>query len=59
MFYGVTDIATNVLGTIIIVLLPAPNSLYVMTVASRRGVRAGYQGVCGVFGAKLADSTLN
>ncbi len=49
MFYGVTDLATYVLGTIFIVLLPGPNSLYVLAVASRRGVRAGYQGACGVF----------
>jgi leucine efflux protein len=49
MFYGITDLATFVLGTILIVLLPGPNSLYVMTVASRRGVGAGYRGACGIF----------
>lgn len=49
MFYGVTDLATYVLGTIFIVLLPGPNSLYVLAVASRRGIGAGYQGACGVF----------
>lgn len=55
MFYGVTDLTTYVLGTIFIVLLPGPNSLYVIAVASRRGVRAGYQGACGVF---VGDATL-
>lgn len=55
MFYGITDLATFVLGTIFIVLLPGPNSLYVMTVASRLGVAAGYRGACGVF---LGDSVL-
>src|SRR5512139_991592 len=49
MFYGITDLATFVLGTIFIVLLPGPNSLYVMTLASRWGVAAGYRGACGIF----------
>lgn len=49
MFYGITDIVTFILGTIFIVLLPGPNSLYVMTVASRWGVGAGYRGACGIF----------
>lgn len=49
MFYGITDLTAFVLGTIFIVLLPGPNSLYVMTIASRRGVLAGYLGACGIF----------
>jgi len=49
MFYGITDIATFVAGTVFIVLLPGPNSLYVMSVASRWGVAAGYRGACGIF----------
>lgn len=49
MIYGITDLATFVVGTIFIVLLPGPNSLYVMTVAARRGVAAGYRGACGIF----------
>lgn len=49
MVYGITDIGTFVLGTIFIVLLPGPNSLYVMTVASRQGVAAGYRGAAGIF----------
>ena len=49
MFYGITDLATFVLGTIFIVLLPGPNSLYVMTVASRWGIGAGYRGAFGIF----------
>lgn len=48
-FYGVTDIWTYVVGAIGIILLPGPNSLYVLSVATARGVRAGYQGACGVF----------
>lgn len=53
--YGITDIATFVLGTIFIVLLPGPNSLYVMSVASRQGIAAGYRGACGIF---LGDTVL-
>ena len=55
MFYGVTDLTTFILGTIFIVLLPGPNSLYVMSVASRWGVAAGYRGACGIF---LGDTIL-
>lgn len=55
MFYGITDVATFVLGTIFIVLLPGPNSLYVMAVASRWGVPAGYRGAGGIF---LGDTIL-
>lgn len=49
MFFGITDLATFIAGTIVIVLLPGPNSLYVMSVASRFGVAAGYRGACGIF----------
>jgi leucine efflux protein len=55
MTYGITDLTTYLLGTIFIVLLPGPNSLYVLSVASRRGVKAGYQGACGIF---LGDTIL-
>ncbi|MFO6420971.1 leucine efflux protein LeuE [Hylemonella sp. W303a] len=54
-FYGVTDLWTYVLGAIGIVLLPGPNSLFVLSVATARGVRVGYQAACGVF---LGDSIL-
>lgn len=49
MIYGITDITTFVLGTIFIVLLPGPNSLYVITLASKRSVAAGYWGAFGIF----------
>ena len=48
MWLGITDISTFVIGTIIIVLLPGPNSLYVMTIASRHGVAQGYRGAAGI-----------
>lgn len=48
-FYGVTDLWTYALGALGIILLPGPNSLFVLSVAAARGVRAGYQGAMGVF----------
>ncbi|WP_213450978.1 leucine efflux protein LeuE [Rhizomonospora bruguierae] len=52
---GVTDLGAYVLGTIAIVLLPGPNSLFVLSTAARRGVRAGYRAAAGVF---LGDAVL-
>ncbi len=48
-FYGVTDIWTYVIGAFGIILLPGPNSLFILSVATVRGVKAGYQGALGVF----------
>jgi leucine efflux protein len=47
--FGIVDFWTFFLGTLFIVLLPGPNSLYVLSVAAQRGVRQGYLGACGVF----------
>ncbi|TCB96255.1 leucine efflux protein LeuE [Micromonospora zingiberis] len=46
---GITDIWTYVLGTVAIVLLPGPNSLFVLSTAARRGVGTGYRAAGGVF----------
>ena len=45
---GVTDLSVFIAGTIAIVLLPGPNSLYVLTVSARSGLRMGYAGALGV-----------
>lgn len=58
MFYGVTDLTTFILGTIFIVLVPGPNSMYVTTIASRFGVAAGTQGAAGIFLGDLILMTL-
>ncbi len=55
---GITDLTTYVLGTIAIVLLPGPNSLFVLSVAARRGVRPGYAAACGVFAGDTVLMTL-
>lgn len=46
---GITDPWTYLIGTIFIILLPGPNSLYVLSAAGQRGVRAGFAGALGVF----------
>ncbi|OTG81954.1 leucine efflux protein LeuE [Acinetobacter sp. ANC 5054] len=47
--FGITDLTTFIIGTILIVILPGPNSLYVMSVASRYGIKVGYIGAFGVY----------
>ncbi|GAA1014495.1 leucine efflux protein [Acrocarpospora pleiomorpha] len=49
MFFGITDIWTYVIGAFLIILLPGPNSLYVLSTAAQRGVRVGYRAAAGVF----------
>lgn len=51
--FGITDIVTYLLGTIFIVILPGPNSIYVMSIASRFGIKTGYWGALGVFTGDL------
>ena len=46
--FGITDLATYTIGTIFIILLPGPNSLYVLAMATRCGVRAGYAATAGI-----------
>jgi leucine efflux protein len=47
--FGITDPGTYLAAAVFIILLPGPNSLYVLSVAAQRGVRAGYTAACGVF----------
>ena len=56
---GVIDLETYLMGTILIVLLPGPNSLYVLSVAARRGVRAGYAAAAGVWTGDTVLMTLS
>lgn len=53
--YGILSLWTYVAGTVFIIVLPGPNSLFVLATGARRGVRAGYQAALGVF---LGDSIL-
>ncbi|TQF06642.1 leucine efflux protein LeuE [Kitasatospora acidiphila] len=56
--FGVHHLATYVLGALVIVLLPGPNSLYVLSVAARKGVRTGFRAAAGVFTGDLTLITL-
>jgi len=53
--YGVLDVWTYLAGVVFIILLPGPNSLFVLAIGAGRGVRAGYQAALGVF---VGDSIL-
>ncbi|MEV7808530.1 leucine efflux protein LeuE [Microbispora sp. NPDC088329] len=55
MFFGITNIWTYVVGSFLIILLPGPNSLYVLSTAAQQGVRQGYRAAAGVF---AGDSVL-
>lgn len=53
--FGVVNFTTYFVGTILVVLLPGPNSLYVMTLSAQRGVKSGWRAAFGVF---LGDAIL-
>ncbi|WP_433218231.1 leucine efflux protein LeuE [Microtetraspora malaysiensis] len=55
MFFGITDIWTYAIGAFLIILLPGPNSVYVLSTAAQRGVRQGYRAASGVF---IGDTVL-
>jgi leucine efflux protein len=57
--FGVTDLPTYLAGLVLIVLLPGPNSLYVLSVAARRGIRAGYTAAAGVWCGDTVLMTLS
>ncbi|WP_338699797.1 leucine efflux protein LeuE [Streptomyces sp. Q6] len=56
---GVIDLPTYLAGLVLIVLLPGPNSLYVISVAARRGVRTGYKAAAGVWCGDTVLMTLS
>lgn len=47
--FGIIDLSTYLLGVIFIVLIPGPNSLYILGLAIQYGTRFAYLGACGVF----------
>ncbi|MFG2770638.1 leucine efflux protein LeuE [Streptomyces sp. NPDC048350] len=55
---GVTDLPTYLVGLVLIILLPGPNSLYVLSVAARKGTRTGYKAAAGVFTGDAVLMTL-
>ncbi|MFD4503269.1 leucine efflux protein LeuE [Streptomyces sp. NPDC058457] len=57
--FGVIDLPTYLAGLVLIVLLPGPNSLYVLSVAARQGVRTGYTAAAGVWCGDTVLMTLS
>ncbi|MET9622438.1 leucine efflux protein LeuE [Streptomyces sp. NPDC006464] len=55
---GVIDLPTYLAGLVLIILLPGPNSLYVLSVAARKGTRTGYRAAAGVFTGDAVLMTL-
>ncbi len=53
--FGITDLAAYIIGTIAVILLPGPNSMYCLTVAGQHGAKAAYRAVAGIL---LGDSLL-
>ena len=52
---GIVDFSGYLLGTFLIILLPGPNSIYVLTIATQKGWRSGVWGAFGIF---IGDSIL-
>ncbi len=52
---GIADFSSYLLGTLLIILLPGPNSLYVLTISTQKGWRHGAWGALGIF---IGDSIL-
>lgn len=46
---GIIDFTSYLLGTLFIILLPGPNSLYVLTIATQRGWKSGAWATLGIF----------
>ncbi|MBT3151669.1 leucine efflux protein LeuE [Streptomyces sp. CHD11] len=57
--FGVIDLPAYLAGLALIILLPGPNSLYVLSVAARRGVRDGYRAAAGVWCGDAVLMTLS
>ena len=47
--FGVLNYITYLVGCILIVLLPGPNSLYVLSLSAQQGIRIGWAAAAGIF----------
>ncbi|MDO5103318.1 MAG: leucine efflux protein LeuE [Lautropia sp.] len=45
---GITDLPTYLIGTVAVILLPGPNSMFCLAMAARQGVAAGYRAAAGI-----------
>lgn len=47
--FGIINYLTYFLGTIMIILLPGPNSLYVLSLSAQQGMKNGWAAAAGIF----------
>lgn len=50
---GIINLPTFILGSLFIILLPGPNSFYVLSTSAKHGVKHGYQAALGVLTGDL------
>ena len=53
--FGIINPLSYLIGTIILIIMPGPNSMFCLSVAAQHGARKAYRAVCGVL---LGDSVL-
>ena len=53
--FGIIDLPTYIIGTIAVILLPGPNSMYCLAVAGQHGAKTAYRAIGGIL---LGDSIL-
>ena len=53
--FGITDLPTYLIGTLAIILVPGPNSMYCLSVAAQHGPKTAYRAVAAIL---LGDSIL-
>ncbi|EGZ49594.1 leucine efflux protein LeuE [Neisseria wadsworthii] len=52
---GTINLTTYIIGTIAVILLPGPNSMFCLSMAAQHGVKAAYRAIAGII---LGDSLL-
>lgn len=53
--FGITDLTTYVIGTVAVILLPGPNSMFCLSMAAQYGIKAAYRAIAGII---LGDTLL-
>ena len=46
--FGIINPLSYIIGTIILIIMPGPNSMFCLSVAAQHGARKAYRAVCGV-----------
>lgn len=52
--FGTVHLTTYIIGTVAVIILPGPNSLFCLSIAAQHGVKAAYRAIAGIiFGDTL------